>query len=128
MFYKNVKQIMQEREITQADLMRLTGIGKTSISQYLSGKNEPSKRRKIQIAEALGVTLEDLEKPIPRTVGRKFRPEDAAHLLGCDADTIRLDIQNGTCQFGHGVQTSSRWTYIMYPKKFTEITGIELED
>ena len=46
---------MKELDLTQSKLSDLTGIGKSSISQYLSGKNEPSKDRKQEIARALGV-------------------------------------------------------------------------
>jgi len=40
-FSERLKQAMVERNMTQAELSALTGIGKSSISQYLSGKNEP---------------------------------------------------------------------------------------
>ena len=46
---------MGELDLSQSKLSDLTGIGKSSISQYLSGKNEPSKDRKKEIARKLGV-------------------------------------------------------------------------
>lgn len=54
-FADKLKNLMKELDLTQSKLSDLTGIGKSSISQYLSGKNEPSKDRKREIARALGV-------------------------------------------------------------------------
>lgn len=54
-FANKLKNLMDELNLTQTKLSNLTGIGKSSISQYLSGKNEPSKSRKKEIARALGV-------------------------------------------------------------------------
>jgi transcriptional regulator with XRE-family HTH domain len=55
-FAHNLKSIMLEQNINQTDLSNLTGIGKSSLSQYLSGKNIPHSHRIAEIAEALGVT------------------------------------------------------------------------
>ena len=54
-FSEKLKNLMTELGLSQSKLSSLTGIGKSSISQYLSGKNEPSKGRKKEIARALGV-------------------------------------------------------------------------
>ena len=54
-FAEKLKNLMKELDISQSKLSDLTGIGKSSISQYLSGKNEPSDARKKEIALALGV-------------------------------------------------------------------------
>ena len=54
-FSEKLKNLMSELGLSQSKLSDLTGIGKSSISQYLSGKNEPSKDRKKEIARTLGV-------------------------------------------------------------------------
>ena len=54
-FAEKLKKLMRELDLSQTRLSELTGIGKSSISQYLSGKNEPANDRKKQIALALGV-------------------------------------------------------------------------
>ena len=54
-FAEKLKALMGELDLSQSKLSDLTGIGKSSISQYLSGKNEPSKDRKKEIARKLGV-------------------------------------------------------------------------
>ena len=55
MFNEKLKQAMQEKEMNLTALSAATGIGKSSISQYLSGKNEPPDKKKVVIAEALGL-------------------------------------------------------------------------
>lgn len=60
-FADKLKNLMKELDLTQSKLSDLTGIGKSSISQYLSGKNEPSKDRKQEIARALGFRITTLK-------------------------------------------------------------------
>ena len=43
------------RDMKQADLVRLTGIGKSSISTYISGEYEPKQKNIYKIARALNV-------------------------------------------------------------------------
>ena len=54
-FASKLKGLMGELDLTQAKVSDLTGIGRSSISQYVSGKNEPSKERRKEIARSLGV-------------------------------------------------------------------------
>lgn len=56
-FSEKLKNLMSELGLSQSKLSDLTGIGKSSISQYLSGKNEPSKDRKKEIARMKGSSL-----------------------------------------------------------------------
>lgn len=43
------------RKMKQVDLVKITGIGKSSISTYLSGEYEPKQRNIYKIAKALDV-------------------------------------------------------------------------
>ena len=54
-FAEKLNNLMGELGLSQTKLSELTGIGKSSICQYISGKNEPSEKRKRQMARALGV-------------------------------------------------------------------------
>lgn len=54
-FADKLKNLMRDLELTQSKLSEITGISKPNISQYVSGKHEPSKDRKREIARALGV-------------------------------------------------------------------------
>ncbi len=55
MFDEKLKQVMYDLKISQAQLVGLTGIGKSSISQYLSGKNIPTEARQRDTAVLLGI-------------------------------------------------------------------------
>lgn len=50
-----LKEALNLRHMTQADLVRKTGIGKSSISTYLSGEYEPKQNNIYKIAKALNV-------------------------------------------------------------------------
>ena len=52
-----IKQAMDFRGMKQVELCELTGIGKSSISTYLSGEYEPKQRNLFKIAEALQVNV-----------------------------------------------------------------------
>lgn len=54
-FADKLKKLMEDLDLTQGEIHKITGIGRSSISQYLSGKNEPSQMQKQEIARALGV-------------------------------------------------------------------------
>ena len=51
-----IKEAMTIRGMKQVDLAYLTGIGKSSISTYLSGEYEPKQRNIYKIAKALDVS------------------------------------------------------------------------
>ena len=52
-FDEKLKRVMQELGITQAQVSGMTGIGRSSISQYLSGKNVPTEQRQRDMATAV---------------------------------------------------------------------------
>ena len=55
---ERLSEAMSETSLKQADLVRLTGIDKSSISLYLSGKVTPKGDKLYKLALALGVTPE----------------------------------------------------------------------
>lgn len=55
MFAERLKEAMRQRNINQAELVKRTGIGKSCISQYLSGKYEPKYKNLCLIADAIKV-------------------------------------------------------------------------
>lgn len=55
-FYKQLKKAMQNKGITQSELCKQTGINKSAMSQYLSGKFKPKQSRTYIIAKALNVS------------------------------------------------------------------------
>jgi len=52
---KRIKEALKIRGLKQADLVEKTGIGKSSISTYISGAYEPKQRNIYKIAKALAV-------------------------------------------------------------------------
>ena len=52
----------------------------------------------------------------------------AAELMDVSQQFIRIGLQRGILPFGYAVQISSKWTYYISPSKFTESTGISIDD
>ena len=63
-FAKRLKEHMKKKGISQTQLALMIGKGKSSISQYLSGKNIPHKAVQAKIAEVLDCTVDDLHRQI----------------------------------------------------------------
>lgn len=124
MFVQRVKQAMEEKGISQADLVKLTGISKGSISQYLSGKNIPRQKKLNAIANALNVTPEWLTE----SENKKITVQQAAELMGLDVQSVRVGMQVGALPIGSvwKAEGKRKYTYYISPKKFTEYTGIKL--
>mgnify|MGYP002625850665 CR=1 FL=1 len=55
-FAENLRAAMEEKQITQAELSKRTGISKSFISQYLSGKFKPREDKLSMLAQTLGTT------------------------------------------------------------------------
>ena len=126
MFNDLLKQAMSEAGMNLTALSAATGIGKSSISQYLSGKNEPPGKRKAVIASALGLApdyFKTVEVRSDCTHGR-FTPEQAAKLMGKGKEFVRQGLRDGVFPWGYAVKMGSRWSYYISPMKFTEYTGI----
>lgn len=129
-FATNLKKAMEERNMSQAELSALTGIGKSSISQYLSGKNEPNEKRTEKIAEALECSIAFLNgitncsDPTDDPNGLKNVPVSlAAQRLGKSEQFVRVALQRGIVPFGFAVQLSSRFSYHISPKLLNEYIG-----
>lgn len=133
-FAKRLKDLMTEMEMSQAELSLKTGIGKSSISQYLAGKNIPREEVKIKIAEALGCTVdclnEDVEDKGCVSEGlRRMTIGMVAKELGVSPQCVRVGIINNRFDppIGTAVKMSSKWTYII-PRKRFENYIMECED
>lgn len=122
MFIDNVTQLMNEKGISQAELSRRTGLPRSSISQYLSGRNKPRDKALEAIAGALGVKTEAL------TAGdTKLTVKIAADLMGVSEQFVRVAMQQKQLPIGTAVKlTGSKYTYYISPKLFTEYTGIKV--
>lgn len=118
---------MDETNMSQAELSKLTGIGKSSISQYVSGKNEPNRNRKIKIFEVLGKSpLEHIDKISTDGFSGKMSLKKAAKLLGKSEQFVRIGLQRSVLPFGTTVKLNSKWTYHISAKKFYDFIGLRV--
>ena len=131
-FANNLKAIMQEQKLNQTDLSNLTGIGKPSLSQYMSGTHLPYQNRINQIAQALGVpswrlTTKDPEgkhEPPPPPSHQKVSIEEAARRLGKSKQFVRIALQNGVAPFGFAIKGSGdSYDYHISPKLLDDYLG-----
>lgn len=129
-FSEKLKNLMSELGLSQSKLSDLTGIGKSSISQYLSGKNEPSKERKKEIARTLGVQDDYFEQFEPAATVQHDGVVNVpvllvAKLMGKSKEWVIQGLRDGVFQWGYAVKLTN-WSYFISSVKFTEYTGIEV--
>ena len=115
---------MAERNISQSELSAITGISKSGISQYLSGKYEPKERIIEKLADVLECSTAYLvceDDTNLDTFGmRNITIEQAAKMLGKSKQFVRMALQRGVAPFGFAVKMSSKYTYHISPKKLAE--------
>lgn len=58
----------------------------------------------------------------------KITPTQAARLMGCSAEYVRIGLQMGILDIGDAVKMSSRWTYNISPAKLAARQGITIEE
>lgn len=127
-----MRKQMAAHGITQSEISKITGIGRSSISQYLSGKNEPTAERKIVIAEAIGCRVVDLDAmetmsfPVDTDFKMKrLSVDQAARMLGMNHETVRKGLRQGVFPWGYAIHTSEgRWSYFINAKKFADVEGL----
>lgn len=129
-FSQKLKKLMTELDLSQTKLSALTGIGKSSISQYLSGKNEPSKDRRREIARALGVqeTYFETFEPVATIQYNSVAnlPVSlAAELMHKSKGWVEQGLKDGRFPWGYAVKMK-RWSFWISSAKFTEETGIKI--
>lgn len=129
-FAEKLKALMGELDLSQSKLSDLTGIGKSSISQYLSGKNGPSKDRKKEIARKLGVQEDYFDTfETAATVQHdgvfNLPVTLAAKLMGKSKEWVKQGLRDGVFPWGYAVKLTN-WSYFISSVKFTEYTGIKV--
>jgi predicted XRE-type DNA-binding protein len=60
LFAENLARLLAEKQLTQAELARLLGVGQSAVSMMLSRKCRPQPRTLGKLAAALGVSVEQL--------------------------------------------------------------------
>lgn len=129
-FATNLKYAMDERKMTQTELAGLTGIGKSSISQYLSGKNIPKAVVIEKLADALETSADFLQGEASVCDAEAGTPmknvsiKQAAELLGKGEQFVRISLQRGTAPFGFATKlTGEKFSYHISPRKLNDYLG-----
>lgn len=86
---QRIREGLKVRDMTQADLCRITGIGKSAMSQYANGVFEPRQDRVYLIARALNVSEAwlmgfdvPMEKKTPASPEESERIREFSELFG----------------------------------------------
>ena len=74
-FQKRLLKLLNERNITASELSRLSGVGKSDISNYLNDKYLPKQDKIFLIAQALGVDPGWLMTGIEQKKGNDVIPQ-----------------------------------------------------
>jgi len=127
-FAERLNQAMTERQVSQKELAAAIGKGKSSVSQYLSGRSIPRPEVQKSIADFLDCTVEWLNSEVPAsdhssTGLKNVSVEQAAKMLGKSEQFVRVALQMGTAPFGFAAKNKTVWSYHISPKKLTEYIG-----
>lgn len=57
----------------------------------------------------------------------RVKPVEAAAILGCSPEFIRVAMQQGRLPIGTAVKMSSVWTYNISSKLLEEYSGVDVE-
>ena len=130
MFSEMLKKAMQEKDMNLTALSAATGIGKSSISQYLSGKNEPPDKKKTTIAIAMGLPADYFKKvQIQSDLSSSevnLSVIVAAKLMGKSKEFVYQGLKDGVFPWGYAVKMGKNWSYYISPVTFQKCTGLVL--
>ncbi len=131
MFKDLLKTAMEDAGMNATALSAATGIGKSSISQYLSGKVDPPAKKKEQIALSMGLEADYFKKKLinldvfPDGENKLNLPVlTAAKLMGKGKEFVYQGLRDGVFPWGYAVNMNGRWSYYISPAKFMECTGL----
>lgn len=58
---------------------------------------------------------------------KKITPDQAAYVMGCSAQFIRIGLQRGLLDIGDAVKMSTKWTYNISPARLAKRQGMTIE-
>ena len=82
-FADRLKELRKSNNLTQEDLAKILGVGKTTISMYENGNSTPNDEIKIKIADYFNVSMDYL-------IGKTNIKESADDILNSNDFTIAL--------------------------------------
>lgn len=128
MFQETLKAAMVEKGMSQAELAQMSGVPKSSISQYLAGKTTPSMERKTELASAMGLEENFFDEADELTVIESFSPLEVSRRLKKSVGFVYQGLQQGVFPWGYAVQmTSGEWNYFINAEKFRRIEELKGE-
>lgn len=128
-FAEKLQKAMQTNNLTQTELSNLSGVGKSAISQYLSGKFEPRGRIRAKLEEVLGISFDDAgsvdtHKPFKFST-KPITLRKAARVMHMDEGKLAEEMETGKINIGtvYKSEGSSKRGFYISPKLFYELTG-----
>lgn len=99
-FSNRLRQALEDKNMSQAELARRSGIGRNSISDYLKGKYEAKQDKVYQLAKALGVSEAwlmgfdevDAEKPSITAIFNRLSTERQQNVYDYAADQLAAQV------------------------------------
>ncbi|MFV0519325.1 MAG: helix-turn-helix domain-containing protein [Lachnospirales bacterium] len=132
MFDIKLQKAMDKCDLTLSQLSDMTGINRSSISQYLSGKNEPRDNVKKILGEVLGCDFLGKEVEINQGYGpfifstESIKLRVAARVLHKSEHKIVKAMVKGNLPIGYVLDPGDENTppdYYISPKLLYEVTG-----
>lgn len=116
---------MEEKQISQSQLVELTGKNKSTISQWLSGNLKPGKKAERQLEEILECSFDEMkEEDYSESDGLNLSVPETAKILNKPEQFVREALKQGRAPFGFAVKGSKHWSYHISKKKVMEYVGV----
>lgn len=126
----NLKRYMVACDMTTTELADASGVSKASIGAYLKGHTKPAPAVLSKLADALGCTVDALDKPAKvRQRGTNVPIATAAAIMGKEPQWLRLMLQRGLLPFGQAIKNegSTKYNYYINQADFERYTGVTVE-
>ena len=82
MFHENLYELRKMNSMTQEDLAEQVGVTRQAVAKWVSGETLPDLDKSMRLAEALGVSLDDLANYEPSEHMGLGIPPKGKHLFG----------------------------------------------
>ena len=82
-FIVNIKRITKQKNLTQKELSKLTGIGEKAMSRYFTGTASPNLENLVKLADALYVSCDELlgRNDIDAVIRQAIQNDDIKHIV-----------------------------------------------
>lgn len=130
---ERLREAMDNARMNQTELAACAGVSKASISQYLSGKNEPKHQVIVKFAEILQVDEAWLNGHTDEPTTDKpriLRPHEAAKILNSNPASVRIRMQKDLFKPSIGTAcklNGERFSYEIYPEKLADFLNIPVD-